>query len=1169
MDRKSNAWLCIPILLASILVANGAVAQTPTGTVEGTVMDSNGAVVLGGEVTVRDLHTNSLRTASTQGNGHFEVPLLPSGSYELTVAKEGFRSYVVSPLNLDVDQTLNFPITLSVGAVAEAVIVSAETPLLETETSSLGQVLDNQKIVDLPLQNRNILELDLLVPGVHDYGATAAPATSGGVAFGQFNANGAPTNSNEFMLDGGTAVVANLNSASVIPTIDALQQSKILTSNIPAEFGRTGSIVFNAIYKTGTNRLHGTVYEFLRNKFLNANLWVNDANHVKKPFSNINTFGFSLGGPVWIPHVIDGRNRLFFFANYEGYRDVTPVSQLLTVPTVAEKGGDFTNLRDANGNLITIYDPLTVQSNGGRTQFSYNRVANVIPPSRFNATGVKLISYYPDPNTTPTNLNSNSSNYLTNASAYNTQNEWSIKLDYSPNEKNKFFARYTQSLQGGGNANLFGSTPSCDSCAIHSNPAGSYSPRGGGSALFVIPKNIVVGYTRVISPSTLLDVRAVFNRQLITRIPQTAGFDLTALGMPASLASAVYYKQFPGITVTNFQGLGTGSAGGDLLVRGDNTIATDASLTLLRGSHTMKLGGDFRMFRYNESGGVANVTPGFTFAQNWTQQNANITNSLQGSGLASLLLGIPSSGSYNIPAAVALQWFYGAVYMQDDWKVNPRLTLNLGIRYDLETPYTDRFNRATYFDPTATNAATAVDPAAIGGLRFVGKDIVSRRRNTGDYNNVGPRVGMAYKLTDNIVFRAAYGILYQPIFTYGFGSSVFGTQGYSQTTSMVVADGLGVANYIDNPFPGGLTQPTGNTLGTSTFLGQSVSTVLRYGTQTPYNQQFSAGFEQQLGSTLIGLGYVGTHAVHQFTNVSLNQLTPANFGLGSALAALVPNPFYGVITSGSLSSKTVSRGQLLRPFPEFTDVIDNNVSAGGITYSSLQAKVEHRYSKGLSVLVAYTWGKNMGNVGNRYPGGIAYQNAYNLAAEQSYSPLDIAHTVAASFSYMLPVGRGQSLGGDMPTWANYLAGGWQVNGLVYVSGGQPLLITATPNQLGYGNQAARPNRNYAVSLKLPNRTPGKFFNTAAYSAAPQYTFGNSKPYDGQLRGPGTDKVSLSVFKDIPVADLLKLQFRAEFFNAFNHPLWAAPGTTFGAPTFGVTPNKTNNRTGQLSLKLIF
>lgn len=1150
-----------------------ASAQTATGTVEGTVTDSSGAVIPQCHIVVRELQTNSERATDSGDDGYFAIPLLPTGNYELDVTKQGFKTYTRSPLHLDVNQQMDLTVQLDVGSASQVVNVIAQAPLLETATSSVGQVVGNQQIGQMPLSNRNILQLDTFVPGLLDFGATSAPATSGSVGFGRFEANGGPTNSNEFMLDGASDVVANLNSTNIIPTIDAVQESKILTSNIPAEFGRTGGIVFNATYKSGTNSLHGTLYEFNRNAVFNANSWVNDHNHQAKIFSNINTFGATLGGPVLIPKIFNGKDRLFFFTNYEGYRDVTPVSLLLTVPTLAERGGDFSNLRDANGNLIKIYDPTTTTSTGGnnytRQQFSYNNVANVIPPSQLDSVGTKLMSYYPEPNATPTNTNSNTSNFLTHTSAYNVQNEWSLKIDYNLNENNKLFARYSSSNQGGGAANEFGATPSCSECAVHSNPAGPYSPRGGGAALYVIPKNAVIGYTHVISPTTLLDLRAVLNRQLITRTPQASGFDLTTLGMPGSLNAAQYYKQFPGITVSNFEGLGT-HANGDLLVRGDTTIAANGSLTLIRGHHSIKTGGDFRMFRYDESGGTNNLTPGFTFDQAWTQQNPFVSNTLQGSGLASMLIGVPTSGTVITPAATALQWFYGAVYVQDDWKATDRLTLNLGVRYDIETPYTDRYNRATYFSPTVTNAATAVDPSAVGGLQFVAKDTGSRWRFPANYKDFAPRLGLAFRVTNSTVFRAAYGMLYQPILTYGFGAGNYGTQGYSQTTSMVVSTdgGLTPANYVDNPFPAGLVKPTGNTLGSSTFLGQSVTTQLRYGVRTPYVEQYSAGLEQQVGSTLIGLGYVGTHGVHEFLTYSANQLTPANYALGAALAAQVTNPFQGTILTGTESTPTIARGQLLRPFPEFTDVLDNYATLGTITYNSLQAKVEHRYRNGLYLLGAYTWGKNLGNVGERYANAMTYQNAYDLGAERSYSPLDIASNLTAMATYALPIGRGQLLAGSAQPWLNTILGGWQINGMIALADGPPLLISNSINGLGYGAQVQRPNRNYGESLKLPNRTPAHFFNTAVFSATPLYTFGNSKPYDGNLRGIGTNNVNLALDKDTEL-EKFTLQFRAEFYNALNHPLWASPVTSYGSTSFGVSANKVNNRTGQLALKLIF
>lgn len=1160
------------VLLVCIFGVRQGAAQTATGTIQGTVTDKTGAVVADADVILRALGTNSLRTAKTGAKGHFELPLVMNGTYELTVKKGTFKQEVVAPINLDVNQTVDLPITLTQGSASETVTVRGDLELLDNSTAAIGQLIDNREIVDLPLANRNIFELDLLVPGVHDFGATVAPATSGSVAFGRFTANGGPTQSSEYMLDGATAVVANLNSVSIVPTIDALQQSKILTANIPAEFGRTGGVVFNAVYKTGTNRLHGTVYEFNRNAFMAANSWVNDANGVKKPFSNINTFGFSLGGPVMLPKIFDGRNKLFFFTNYEGYRDVTPVNALLTIPTVAQKRGDFSQTKDVNGNLIKIYDPATVLPSGVRTQFANN----MIDPSRFDPVGVKLLSYYPDPNVVPTNINSQASNYLTKSSAYNVQNEYSVKIDYDVNERNKLMFRYTASTQGGGNADYFPNNNGCPGCAYNVNPAGTYSPRGGGAALFIYPKNIAASYTRILSPNSLLDVHLTYNRQLIERLPQSDGFDLTAIGWNAKYNNEVYLRQFPAITLTNYQGLGTNGSS-DLLIRGDNTVAGNASLTLIRGTHTIKMGVDLRNLRYNETGSTGSITPAFTFGAQWTQLNANTSNVLQGNAIADLLLGIPNSGTFSAPAAEAFQWYYGAGYVQDDWRAGPKLTFNLGIRWGIETPYTDRYNRSSYFDPTVSNAATALVPGTLGGIQFPGKDVASRRRYVSDVNGWDPRVGMAWAVQKGTVFHAGYGLMHQPTFTYGFGSAAFGMQGYSSSTAMIVStDNLHPLNLIDDPFPNGFSPATGNALDSNTALGQNIVTQLRYNVHTPYIQQFTAGIQQQFGAaTVIGIDYVGSHGVHEFSSIEINQLTPAQYALGAALTTQVTNPFYplvaqGLITSGALASKTVQRGQLLKPFPQFTDVINNNYSMGTMTYNSAQIKAQHTYSPNLSFLGAYTWQKNLGNVGERYNNAVVYQNPYDTSAERSLTPIDVAHSLSGGVLYKLPFGRGQRFGATMPRYLDVVAGGWQVNGIYQISGGVPLYINQN-NTLSFGAQAQRPTRNFGVSLKLPKeqRTTAHFFNTAALTATPSYSFGNQKPYDGDLRGPGTNKLNVSIIKNDHIGSWVKLQLRCEYFNVANHPIYAAPGTTLGSTTFGIVASKTQNRTGQLGAKLIF
>jgi hypothetical protein len=1146
-------------------------AQSPTGTILGDVQDSSGARVPGAPVAVRELNTNAERRTTADERGHFEIPLLPAGTYRLEVSQTGFKTFVRTPLKLDTDQKMELPVTLSPGEVKETVEVTGEAPLLQTAVSSVGQVVNNKQVVDLPLSNRNLLQLNSLVAGVNDFGSGVAPATSGSVAFGRWSANGGMTNTNEFMIDGATAILANMNAASIIPTIDSIEEFKIQTNAMSAEYGRTGGAVVNATYKSGTNTVHGTVYEFWKNRVLNSNTWINNRNHIPTSFSNVNTFGYSAGGPVYIPKVIDGRNRLFWFTNLEGYRDVTPTNTLLTVPTADQRTGDFSSLKDQTGRSILIYDPLSTVPVAG-SPGKYTRGAfpgNAIPTNRLDPVALKLMSYYPLPNVTPVNAFTNSQNYLSQSSAYNRQTEWSIKVDDNLSDTRRIFGRYSQSFQGGGASNYFGATPSCSECLVHTNPAGSFSPRGGGSDLLIYPKNAVVGLTDAISPRTLLEARYSLNRQLLSRLPQSGGFNLASLGFPQELSDSVYYSQFPPVNIQNYQGLGTAS-NGDLLRRGDTTHAFQGNLTLLRGNHTIKTGGDFRLFRYADIQ-ATNVTPSFSFNQTWTQQDPFATNPLAGWGLASFLLGTPSGATYTIPPSVAIQWFYVAGFIQDDWRVNSRLTLNIGLRYDIETPFTERYNRASFFNPTAPSAATDRFASAAGGLQFVSKDISSRYRNSVDTNNLGPRIGLAYKVTNSLVLRAAYGIFYQPTMVYGYGGNSFGAGSYQADTPMITTrdGGLTPARFLSNPFPDGFNTPTGNALGASSLIGQSLQTQLR-DVVVPYSQQYNFGIQHEFRGFLFDAGYVGTHGIHQIINLPFDQLAPSQYQLGTQLNQQVTNPFYGLATSGTLANPTVSAGQLLRPFPQFSDVQNNYFSGGSMTYNSLQTKVEKRFSHGYSILATYTWSKNIGNVGERYWSGNSVQNAYNLHAERALSPFDIPHRFTVAYVWDLPFGRGRWLANSLPGGANLLVSGWQLNGTFAIASGQPLSISSPSNQLGFGAGTQRPTNNgQSAKLDDSQRTPARWFDTSVFSVTAPYTFGNTGPYSPDLRGPKTNSWNASVFKNTFIGERMNLEFRAEFYNVFNHPIWAAPGTTVASPTFGIVSQKTNNRTGQLALKLIF
>lgn len=1157
-------------IAAFVLLATAAFGQTFTGTMLGTVQDSTGAVLPNVRVVVTEQATGVERSTQTNGVGYFEIPLLPPGIYRIDAQLTGFKRVSRANLKLDTSQKMEVPVTMEPGQVTETVEVKAEAPLLQTTTSSMSQLIDNKKVVDLPSSNRNLFQIATLTAGVNDFGASAAPATSGSVGFGRWSSNGGQVNTNEFMVDGATALTANMGAASVIPTIDAIEEFKIETNALAAEYGRTGGAVLNAIYKSGTNDLHGTVYDFWKNRVLNANSWLNNRSNRARDFLNVHTFGYSVGGPVVIPKVFNGRNKLFFFHNYEGYRDVLPSRLLLTVPTAAEKTGDFSQRRTAAGTLINVYDPLTTTAIPGQAN-RYTRTVfpgNVVPANRLDPVARNLAGYYPAPNTTPIDPFSNANNYLVNATGQNRQNMWTIKTDYNIRDGARLFVRYTESDQGGGAANLFGATPGCSSCLIQNNPGGAFSARGGGSNLFVYPKNAVVGYSSTLTPTTILDLRYSLNRQLLSRLPQSSGFDLGAAGFPSQFASSVFYKTFPPISIANYEGLGSRS-NGDLLRRGDLSHSLQGSITKISGKHTIKYGGDARMYRYADIQ-ASDVTPSFSFNQAWTQQDPFAPSPTAGWSMASFMLGLPAGANNRIPGSIAVQWFYLAGYVQDDWRVNNRLTLNLGFRYDLETPYTERFNRNTSFDLNLRSAATTRLPSALGALQFMGKDISSRYRNPVDRNNFGPRLGLAYKLKAQTVLRAAYGLFYQPVVNTGFGAATFGALGYDGDTPMLTTrdGGLTPAARLSNPFPDGFNAPTGNADGPNTLLGQGVTTQLR-NIVAPYTQQFNVGVQHQMKSWLLDVGYVGSRGVNQYINIQGNQLEPSLYSRGAALNVQVPNPFLGLVARGPFSNATLSQGQLLRPFPHFADVQYNTVSAGQMNYNALQTKLERRFSNGFSLLTSYTWSKNIGNVGERYWRSTGIQNQYNNAVERSLSPIDVGHRMTTAFLYDLPFGKGRPWANSLPGLANAVVGGWQVNGVFTLQSGLPLSIGVPVNSIGFG-AGQRPNNNGRSAL-LPEsqRTPLRWFDTSVFSQPDPFTFGNTGPQSPDLRGTGVNSWNVSFFKNTAIRERVTVQFRAEFFNFLNHPLWGSPGTTVNTPAFGQVAQKGGNRNGQLALKVLF
>jgi hypothetical protein len=1164
---KPRSLVRFTLLLIAVAACFG---QTFTGTILGIVNDSSGATVAGAKVSILETETNLRRQSVSDKNGNFEVPLLPPGTYRVEVEMSGFKKFVRSGLVLEISQKMEIPVKLELGALSESVMVHGETPLLETTSSTRSQDFDSKAISELPSSNRNIFQIAELAAGINDFQAGAAPADSGSAGFGYWSSNGGMPGTNEVMMDGATAVTANMGAASIIPTIDAIQEFKLSTNALAAEFGRTGGAVLNAVYKSGTNQFHGTVYDFARNSVFNASTWLNNRSGFARPYNNTQTFGFTFGGPVRLPKLIDGRNKLFFFSNYEGYRNVLPVNQLLTVPTVPERTGDFSGRYTAGGQLIQIYDPLNTVPVAGQTG-QVNRVqfpGNVIPANRINPVAAALMNYYPMPNAVPSNSLTQVNNYVTAGSGKDSQNMWTVKGDYNISDTQHFFMRYTQSSQGGGAANLFGNTPDCTTCLHAGNPAGSYSPRGGGSDLFIYPKNVVIGYTNTLTPHTILDVRYSINRQLLARLPQSTGFDLTSIGMPKSLADSVYYKTFPAISITSYQGLGT-SSNGDLLRRADLTHAVQGSITLLKGAHTIKTGGDYRLSRYNDIQ-ASDVTPSFSFGPSFTQLNSATAGPTSGWALASFLLGLPTGGTYTVPTTIAIQYHYIAGYVQDDWRITKNLTLNVGLRYDLETPFTERYNHVSSFDLNVTSDATKRLASAVGGLQFMTVNIPSRYRNNVDTNNFGPRIGLSYAIHDRTVIHAAYGILYQPSLNTGYGAANFGGGGFDATTPFIGSNDGGVttSGTLSNPFPNGFVTAVGSSQGANALLGQSLTTQLR-NIVIPYTQQFNFTVQQQIGRWLFDVGYIGTRGIHQWISLSGDQINPVYLSQGTALNVQTANPFVGLITTGSLANATVSRGQLLRPFPQFANITLNTASSAQMKYDALELKAEHRFARGFSTFTTFTWSKNLGNVGIRYYLSSPIQNAYDLTQERSLSPIDIPCVFKAGYNWDLPVGKGRAFLGSMPKAADLLFGGWQLNGTATIQSGQPLAIAAPTNTINFG-AGQRPNNN-GQSAYLPSsqQTPTQMFNTSVFSQPAAFTFGNTGPYSPDLRGAKTNVVNASIFKSFHIGERLRSEFRFESYNIFNHPIWATPGTTLNTATFGVTAQKTGNRTAQVALKLLF
>jgi carboxypeptidase family protein/TonB-dependent receptor-like protein len=1175
------ARILMCVLLVSVM-SSSAVSQEFRGSISGRVTEASGAAVPGATVTITNLATNTSTNATTNESGNYTAIYLNPGRYAVAVEANGFKKVIRQGIEVRVADRLELDLVLEVGAIADTVNITSEASLLETNTASAGQVIDRRRISELPLSDGNPFVLTRLAAGVAYTGDLlfSRPFDNGGTS--SMSANGAK-GGNEFTLDG-SPNQASGRRVAFVPPADAVQEFKVETSSFDAQQSHTAGATVNVILRSGTNEFHGTAYEFVRNDILSANNFFSNLNGKERDVTRYNRFGGTIGGPVRIPKKLfgpfgyDGRNRSFFFFAYEGLKDAFQEPGFQTVPTLAMRQGNFSALLPS----IVIYDPATARLRADGKIERSPFPGNQIPEGRINQVARNYLQYYPLPNVQVSDPLGAGNYFSTNPRSDNFNSE-SVRFDQAISDRQKFFVRYTHNFRREARGNWTGEINGI-------RPTGNY--------LFRINNGVNFDHVVNFSPTTILNTRVAYSRFIEKNERQHQGlFDPASLGFSGQTAAffgdASYFPRFE---------IGGESNLGDTV--GDTTTfniySVQPTLTKIAGAHSVRLGYDFRAYREN---GIpsAHTAGRYTFSSDFTRQ-LNDSASATGQQFASFLLGLPTSGVIDRTATRADQTLYHGIFVNDDWKVTRRLTLNLGLRYELEGSTTERFNRNLRgFDPSipspieaAAKAAYAANPipeVPVSSFNVKGSLLFADDRNRGfwgaDYNNVQPRAGIAFQLNDKTVLRAGWGI-----FTVPFIISAVNQTGFSQSTNILPTTDVGLsfqAN-LTNPFPFGVDNPPGASLGAATFLGRSLDNLVPRALENPQAQRWQLSIQRELpGNWLFEVAYVGNKG-YDLTTGNIDNLInsiPRQYlstsmvrdeQTNSYLSQQVKNPFSGLLPGTGLNNSTVTRGQLLRPFPEFSG-IDSLRNDGTSIYHSGQIRVEKRFAKGYSLLAAYTWSKLLEEV--------SLLNATDTDLERRISPDDAPHRIVASGIWELPFGRDRKWGGGWNKYVNGILGGWQLNGIFQWQSGRPIdlgdrnvVYFGDPSQL----RAAINSKNADPSGRVFD-TSGFYFHDAAVQTkgvddpVKQRTdkriqlVNNIRYFPSRLpgfRGQDLHLWDLSLMKKLRISEGVNFELRGEFLNAFNHVQFNNPETNPTNANFGRVTSQANlPRNVQIGLKLVF
>ncbi len=1144
-----SAVLALSIVLA---VSSSLSAQTIYGGFRGLVTDSSGAAMSNAKVTLTNEATADTRSVQTSNEGEYVFSQVVPGKYKVSVEFQGFKKFERTGVTVQTQQLLTVDVKMEVGNVNESVQVSEEVPLIETATASQGQVIDRQKLVDLPNLGRNPYMFSRLAPNVQQVGNPAYARMQDQSGSSQISIAGGPVRGNNYLIDG-VAITDMANRAIIIVSLEAVQEMKVQANTYDAEIGRSGGGMFNAFLKSGSNTFHGSTGAYFRQTDWLANDFFSNRagkGKVDQPFRN---YLGSFGGPVWIPKVYDGRNKTFFYFTFEGYRDTQANSGQTNVPTAAERIGDFSKSLTSGGALRLVYDPLTTLADGTRTAFA----GNLIPAARINSIGKAIAATFPDPNATARYYGDTNMNYTGILPSVADQRTY--KLDH------KLFSWWNASFSYQWYHSL--------------EPGETWFPDKISSPeqwrLDRIVNSSQVNNTITVNPTTVLSVRYGFNRFPNYSFQLSQGFNPGSLGFNPGFVKGIQSLTFPNVGFQNLYA-------NDVMGTNSNALTIPysknfgAALSKFMGKHTLKVGSDIRRLNvtdvnYGDSSG------NFTFNDQLTRRNyAASDNGTSGNDLASLLLGAPATAA-GVQATKLYEYLqYYSAYMQDDFRLNSKLTLTMGLRWERESGLQEKYNNLIVgFDRNALNSiSTTSGIPTRGAVQFAGQGGAPTETSKFEKNKLSPRLGVAYQLNNKTTIRGGYGIFWGPPVAQG---GAYLPEGFVATTQpQISADGgrtILDSALLQNIFSSGLDKPIGSGAGDRTGIGKGL-TIFDPTARAPRVQQFSVDIQREIGKGIaMSIAYVGsrsTHLTQTAGSINMNQIDPRNYPtLGVAdYTRSIANPYFGKGGLNGIGGATLSQNQLLRPFPAFGNLSYAFPDFNHARYDSFVVKAQKRMSNGLSFLVAWTYAKNFdastGGAGNNLNGGTAGpQNIYDLGREYSLSYLDATHRISQTYTYELPFGRGKAFLGSASKLADLAIGGWSINAVSVINSGFPLQITQANNNGILFAASQRPNTtgaNPANGGSLSQWTDGAagkaYINSAAFFSADPLTFG-SVSRTISLRTLRQVNWDMSLFKSFSVTERIKAQFRAEALNAMNTPYFRNPNTTFGGSSFGKITSQAN------------